>query len=342
MKKHVKKIMILVATVVIICAFSIIASAETYGVLEYEIVNDEVTITGVVEGVTGDVYIPDAINGYTVTGIGEYAFLHNKEIENMYFPDTIKYLGENFFLGSDINFHIKDMKKWYDVEYQLISSFQSMVGEDFKFYYDGKLIEDLVIPYGITEIKDRAFLCFHHQLKSVEIPDTVERIGEGAFASCHNLKSVNIPDSVKYIGRSAFGSSGLRGDIIVPESVEYIGASAFVTYSYEEDDFKNVLENLYILNPECTINSDDELLVEHYTTICSHSGFNVGKFADKNGYRFKSMHYVNGEWVEANGKEINNSCEYCKKLQKEAPFKYFSLLIADFFNAIARFFKSFI
>ena len=333
MKKHVKKFMILVATVVIICAISIVASAETYGDLEYEIVNDEVTITGVVDGVKGDVYIPDTIDGYTVTGIGEYAFLHNKEIENMYFPDTIKYLGENFFLGSDINFHIKDMKKWYDVEYQLISSFQSIGGEDFKFYYDGKLIEDLVIPYGITEIKDCAFWCFHHQLKNVEIPDTVERIGEWAFFSCYNLKSVNIPDSVKYISRFAFNSTGLNGDIIIPDSVEYIGEGAFnACYN---------IKNVYILNPECVIDDVDMDVFSHNTEIHSHAGFAVEEFANRNGYNFKSMHYINGEWVDSDGKEINNSCEYCKKLQKESPLDYFLLMITDILNAIVRFFESF-
>lgn len=336
MKKHVKKIMILVATVVIICAISIVASAETYGVLEYEIVNDEVTITGVVEGVTGDVYIPDAINGYTVTGIGERAFMNNWKTENIYFPDTIKYLGHHFFLGSKVNFHIKDIKKWCDAEYIYTSGgFEMRGGESFKFYYEGKLIEDLVIPYGVTEIKDYAFWYLHHQLKSVEIPNTVERIGDYAFFWC-SPQSVHIPDSVKYIGERALSCSISNRDVTVPESVEYIGYRTL-------DEWHNV-KNIYILNPECIIDGVDENSFSYRQTIYSHIGFAVEEFANKhsNKYDFKSMHYINGEWVEANGKEINNSCEYCKKLQKEDPFKYISLLIVDFFNAIARFFKSFI
>ena len=334
MKKHVKKFMILVATVVIICAISIVASAETYGDLEYEIVNDEVTITGVVEGVTGDVYIPDTIDGYTVTGIGERAFIHNKKIENIYFPDTIKHLGDLFFFGSDINYHIKDIKKWCDTEYTITSGgFQTINGEKFKFYYDGKLIENLVIPHGVTEIKDNAFWYLHYQLKSVEIPDTVEKIGECAFLWCSELKTVIIPDSVKYIGASAFLYTGLSGDLIIPENVEYIGDGAFVSC--------RDLKNLYILNPECIITNVDTPAFWHKTIIYSHKGFSVEDYAYKYGYKFESMHYINGEWVDANGKEINNSCEYCKKLLKEDPCEYFRFIIADFFNTIKKFFELF-
>lgn len=333
MKKHVKKIIIFVATVVIICAISIIASAETYGDLEYEIVNGEVTITGVIEEASGDIYIPDTIDGYTVTGIGDSAFMFNKNIENIYFPDTIKYIGHEFFLGTHIKFHIKDMKKWCEAEYKLESgAFQWGSSDKFEFYYDGKLIENLVIPYGVTEIKDYAFWYMHRQLKSVEIPDTVERIGRYAFLSCRNLKSVDIPDSVKYIGECAFDSTGLKGDIIIPESVDCIGGGAFVA-CYD-------LENVYILNPECIVDYVDMDVFSHLATIHSHSGFAVEDFATRNNYRFRAMHYINGEWVEANDKVINNSCEYCKKHQKENPFDYFLLMIIDMLNTIKRFLES--
>ena len=338
MKKHAKKFMILVATIVIICAISIVASAETYGDLEYEIVNDEVTITGVVEGVTGDVYIPDAIDGYTVTGIGESAFMNNWKTENIYFPDTIKYIGHHFFLGSKVNFHIKDIKKWCVAEYMNTSgNFESRGGEDFKFFYDGKLIENLVIPYGVTEIKDCAFWYFGRQLKSVEIPDTVAKIGKFAFLGCDNLESINIPDSVTYIGEGAFLLASCKGDIIIPDSVKNIDEHAFFTVD---------LKNIYILNPECilpeyTEDSSYQGVFNQYVTIFSHVGFSVEEYVNKNDYKFESMHYINGEWVEANGKEINNSCEYCKKLLKENPVDYFLLMITDFLNAIMRFLESF-
>ena len=195
------------------------------------------------------------------------------------------------------------------------------------------MIENLVIPYGVTEIRDYSFLCFRRQLKSVEIPDTVEKIGEFAFWGCLKLDSVIIPDSVKYISRFAFNSTGLKGDIIIPESVEYIGEGAF-NACYD-------IKNVYILNPECVIDDVDMDVFSHLTTIHSHAGFAVEEFANRNGYNFKSMHYINGEWVDSDGKEINNSCEYCKKLQKENPLDYFLLMLTDILNAIVRFFESF-
>ena len=53
---------------------TITASASTYGDLTYEISNGEVTITGCNGGTSGELVIPDTIDGYPVTTIGGYAF----------------------------------------------------------------------------------------------------------------------------------------------------------------------------------------------------------------------------------------------------------------------------
>ena len=61
----------------------------------------------------------------------------------------------------------------------------------------------------------------------VEIPESVTKIGFGAFEGCRGLTGITIPDSVTEIGGSAFeGCSGLTG-VTIPESVTKIGGSAF-------------------------------------------------------------------------------------------------------------------
>ena len=62
---------------------------------------------------------------------------------------------------------------------------------------------DRCIIYDVTEIKDECFM--DHGFSEVELPDTLERIGERTFYGCKNLKSIRIPKSVTSIGECAFG-----------------------------------------------------------------------------------------------------------------------------------------
>ncbi|MCQ2159700.1 MAG: leucine-rich repeat protein [Bacteroidales bacterium] len=112
------------------------------------------------------------------------------------------------------------------------------------------LIKDgiVVIPQGVTEISDDAFMftgltrieipnsvtkignsAFAHckGLSSIEIPDSVTKIEEGAFSSCTGLTSIEVPDSVTEIGKYTFcGCTGLTR-IEIPDSVTKIGEDAF-------------------------------------------------------------------------------------------------------------------
>ena len=60
---------------------------------------------------------------------------------------------------------------------------------------------------------------------SVEIPDTVEVIGNCAFYGCENLEDVRIPDNVKSIKGSAFDFCNIK-TIEIPDTVLEIGECA--------------------------------------------------------------------------------------------------------------------
>gem|GEM_PF-1338829 len=88
--------------------------------------------------------------------------------------------------------------------------------------------EDVVIPaqlngWDVVEISTGAFQ--DKQLKSVTIPNTVERIGYAAFAG-NQLTEILIPSSVMEIGRLAFMGNQLT-HVELPSGVTSIGEQAF-------------------------------------------------------------------------------------------------------------------
>jgi len=86
-----------------------------------------------------------------------------------------------------------------------------------------------VIPDGVTEIGERAFLeSMYLFLRSVEIPGSVKKIGRGAFEECCNLTTIELPEGVETIEPFAFRRCVNLKRIELPNSLKTIGAGAFV------------------------------------------------------------------------------------------------------------------
>jgi aspartokinase-like uncharacterized kinase len=64
------------------------------------------------------------------------------------------------------------------------------------------------------------------ELQSIEIPDTVEKIGQYAFYGTTALTSITLPDSVTTIGNAAFFNSGLTS-VTLPDGLTKIAGIAF-------------------------------------------------------------------------------------------------------------------
>ncbi len=60
----------------------------------------------------------------------------------------------------------------------------------------------------------------------IDIPEGVEEIADYVFNFNKNVTSVNIPNSVKRIGKEAFANSGLQS-ITLPKNIKYVGKGAF-------------------------------------------------------------------------------------------------------------------
>jgi surface antigen bspA-like len=65
----------------------------------------------------------------------------------------------------------------------------------------------------------------------MDIPDSVESIGESAFKGCTALTSVNLPNSLASIEKSTFEGCSALASVVIPHAVTSIGENAFKSCS---------------------------------------------------------------------------------------------------------------
>ena len=81
------------------------------------------------------------------------------------------------------------------------------------------------LEYKVTSIGHMAF--YNCSLQSINLPNTITSINEGAFGSCKRLVSINIPESVTSISSSAFSQCNSLEKVSIPSSVTSIGSQVF-------------------------------------------------------------------------------------------------------------------
>lgn len=113
-----------------------------------------------------------------------------------------------------------------------------------KAYYKQNNLTNYEISEKIKEIKRLAFA--RSGLESIEIPNSVEKIGYGAFYACENLKKVNIPDSVTSIETKAFADTPwlenwLNGENVTGDGSDFLIAGDGILLAYRGNDTKVII-----------------------------------------------------------------------------------------------------
>lgn len=240
---------LLMAVIIIITAISIV-SCDTGSVkLEYRIdkVSETVTITGQGSAKGKWVTIPEEIDGYPVTAIGEYAF-KDSTFEQIILPTTITSIGRGAFYNCKKLFALHNLEKciglekierevFYGCEYFIDLNLPESIKEigDYAFYKCTYLYR-FSLPSRLESIGDYAFYaCLN---LSPSIPDSVTHIGECAFLGCYSISQVVIPSRVTRIENWSFSQCANLEEIAIPEGVNFIGEYAF--YLCEALDSVNI------------------------------------------------------------------------------------------------------
>ncbi|MBR6981385.1 MAG: leucine-rich repeat protein [Prevotella sp.] len=118
------------------------------------------TATVIASDYSGDVVIPESFNyngkEYSVTAIGDGAFVGCKSLSSIAIPSTVSRIGKYAFEGCTglTSVHISDLKAWCKIDFNDHRYYPSCNPLQYAhhLYLNGEEIKDLVIPSGVTEI----------------------------------------------------------------------------------------------------------------------------------------------------------------------------------------------
>ena len=319
-RKIMKKLLLVVAMVVLCLAVGMTASAQefTENGFIYEVKDGNAVIVGCDSTVRGDVVIPSSLGGYVVAEIGEAAFKGNSVITGVVIPDSVLVVGWSAFEGcSNLN----------DV---IIGDNVTTI--NFYAFKDCASLESVYIPDSVVNLYDKAFQnC--NSLESVTLGNGIKKIWWGVFQNCTSLKSVVIPDSVTTIGNTAFLYCTSLTDVIIGKNVETIEYSAFESCTY--------LKNVTLHNTVKTIQwytfKSCENLTDVYFCGTEKQWKNIAIDSDNKELSNANIHYLHDcgcDHIDAGDSSPETPTDECSCNCHKGGIVGFFFKIINFFNKL--------
>ena len=185
------------------------AEAATYDIYTYKVGTDgKITITDCKESAKGAITIPSEIDGKPVTSIGDSAFEDCTGLTSITISNSVTSIGYKAFYDCTGLTSItipNSVTSIGDLAFEDCTGLTSInVASDNNYYSSNN---------GVLFNKKKTALIRYPEGKSqtsYTIPNSVTRIGYGAFRGCTGLTSITIPNSVTSIASWAFdGCTGL-------------------------------------------------------------------------------------------------------------------------------------
>lgn len=199
---------------------------------------------------SGDIVIPETVNGYTVTSIYEFAFSECADLTSVTLPSTIKTIGAYAFFDSSLPkitipasvttigedaFNCPNLKKVVIEDGNSIlkmyshqngtANYKGTFGWG-QFAVGAQPIEEAYIGRVIETVDDNA-LFYGSSVKKVTFGNVVKEIPENWFNGCEQLESVTLSSATVSIGNNAFDGCKKLPTLELPEGLTTIGNGAF-------------------------------------------------------------------------------------------------------------------
>ena len=195
--------------------------------------------------------------------LGDEAFSNN-HLKEVALPSQLEVLGTAFINNSELSkiTFSEGLKEIRGASYSSLSAFS------------GTSIKSVVLPKSLEKIGDGAFYDLKG-LADISIPENVTSIGNEAFYNT-GLTSIDLPANLKTIGRYAFSGTKLK-KVVLPSQVETIGSSAFSIESLESVHIPKSLKSVTDYS-----RSDSNIYGTYWHDLKWGQGYNAIFLGDKN------------------------------------------------------------
>ena len=191
--------------------------AETYnsGDYTYTLDSGEATVVRCNDFTSEEIIVPDTLDGYPVTAVGDFAFSAVSEVGDSWGNTVIT----------------------YSYNYKKITLPESVKTIGRYAFAENKNLQEVILPEGLTDFNYCAFMNCKN-LNIINIPDGIECLPDALFMGCNNLKTLELPDGIKTICDKAISitadETGAQFSVDLPDSVEFLGANLFENCRYAE------------------------------------------------------------------------------------------------------------
>lgn len=272
---------LLLTSLCFMCAFS---EEEIFsnGYYQYRVLEDGTIEITKYSGEEKRIVVPDNLDGYKVTVIGDDSFERLWSTESIILPEGIRKIGNSAFYNCQFRaFTIPD-------------GVTEIGNSAFNSCYS---LESLVVPDSVVSIGRYAF----DGCGEIFLPDTITRIEEGTFSES-DFTEITLPSNLTYLGESAFSGNTYLRQISIPAGVTAIldgtfaGCDSLTTVilpntvrGIQSTAFQNCLnlERVYI--PESVTVIDFLAFYEanpNVTIVCA-KGSKAEEFAREQGFNIE-------------------------------------------------------
>ena len=162
-----------------------------------------------------------ALSGY----VKDYAFNGCSKLETVIIRNNLKSIASGAYQHSSIKkVYVDSIKTWCGISFGSATTNPLFNAEG--FYINNVLTTDVVIPFGITEIKPYTFYGFN-EMTSISINNSVMEIGDYAFTKCSGLTSIRLPRALTKINTGVFKDCKKLASVQLPSVVSEIRQDAF-------------------------------------------------------------------------------------------------------------------
>lgn len=208
------------------CTLSVSVFAADSGDFSYTVLSESektCTLTAY-NGTAKTLDIPETLDGYTVTALGQALFIYSRGPDTVTVPKTVTALDKTTFSFSKI---MKSVT--VAAENPVFSSMDGVLFNkaqtELLYFPVAKSASQYAVPNGVTVIGEKAF--YGTAVPVITFPSTLKTIGTEGFSANEALREIVIPEGVTEIGAHAFRNCRALQTAVLPDSVTSLGVCTF-------------------------------------------------------------------------------------------------------------------